>query len=148
MRPPAPVKASTRTEARPDPKWLYTCRSWFSATDIGTNDTDLSVPTISVEDPHWYQCGSGSSFFLSPLDPDLRSQTNANPCGSGSWSDFKVTKSRIFTRKTYFNFHAPGSGSAFQIRIRIPIQDSQINADPDLQTACNVSAYFCLTLPV
>ncbi len=22
----------------------------------------------------------------------LRSQTNADPCGSGSWSDFKVTK--------------------------------------------------------
>jgi hypothetical protein len=25
--------------------------------------------------------------------PDPRSQTNADPCGSGSWSDFKVTKS-------------------------------------------------------
>jgi hypothetical protein len=32
-------------------------------------------------------------------------------------------------------FHAPGSGSgsAFPIRIRICIQDSQINADPDPQ---------------
>jgi hypothetical protein len=29
------------------------------------------------------------------------------------------------------NFHAPGSGSAFQKRIRI--QNSQINADPDQQ---------------
>jgi hypothetical protein len=29
------------------------------------------------------------------------------------------------------NFHAPGSGSAFPIRIRI--QDSQMNKDPDPQ---------------
>jgi hypothetical protein len=27
------------------------------------------------------------------LNADPVSQTNANPCGSGSWSDFKVSKS-------------------------------------------------------
>jgi len=34
------------------------------------------------------------AFYLN-ADPDSNpdSQTNANPCGSGSWSDFKVTKS-------------------------------------------------------
>ncbi len=42
---------------------------------------------ISVMDQHWsrssylLQCGSGS-----------RSQINADPCGSGPWSDFAVTK--------------------------------------------------------
>jgi hypothetical protein len=38
-------------------------------------------------------------------------------------------------KRVYFlifvNFHAPESGSAFQIRVRI--QDSQTNADPDPQ---------------
>jgi hypothetical protein len=40
-------------------------------------------------DPH-------PTFFLN-ADPDIGSQTNADPFESGSWSDFKVTKSLILT---------------------------------------------------
>jgi hypothetical protein len=60
----------------------------------------------SFVDPHWFQCGSGSS-FLSQLkadtaaDPDPRSQTNGDPCGSesGFWSDFISNKKLNFFLK-------------------------------------------------
>jgi hypothetical protein len=69
-------------------------------------------------DPHWFQCGSGSS--------------EPNQCGfrPGSWSDFKVTKAFWKGRKSgglfvnLVNLFASGSGSAFPIWIRI--QNSQI----------------------
>ncbi len=54
------------------------------------------------------QCGSRY--------PDPGSQSNADPCRSGFWSDCKVTKSV--------------SRSVFPIRIQIRIQDSPMNADP------------------
>jgi hypothetical protein len=57
-------------------------------------------------------------------DPDLGNQTNSDPNGSVSWLQ-KVNFLILV------DFHAPGSGSALQIRIRI--QDSQINEDPDPQ---------------
>ncbi len=88
-------------------------------------------------------------------DPDPGSQTNADPCRPRSWSQqlnfymlniLKVgtgNRSRNLHTKVnkafwnavkpgtilvnLVNFHAPGSGSAFPIRIHI--QDSQMNAD-------------------
>ncbi len=45
---------------------------------------------------------SNSAFYLNAdpdPDPDPGSQTNADLCGSGSWSDFAVTKSWILTIK-------------------------------------------------
>jgi hypothetical protein len=55
---------------------------------------------LSVVDPHWLQCGSGSSFFSMRIriqfflnaDPDTGSQTNTDSSGSGSRSDFKLKK--------------------------------------------------------
>jgi hypothetical protein len=47
---------------------------------------------------------SDPAFYLSAdpePDPDPGSQTNADPCGSGSWSDFAVIKSLILTGKIY-----------------------------------------------
>jgi hypothetical protein len=80
--------------------------------------------------------------FYHNADPDSDSQSNAVPCGSGSWSEFAVTKSWFFLfiwkigHKAYHTlvgklfwktgnqdylyilvkFLAPGSGSAFPIR--------------------------------
>jgi hypothetical protein len=57
----------------------------------------LKVPFVlkktSVADPHWFKCGSGfgSSVYLN-ADPDPGSQTNADPYGSRSWSDFASQK--------------------------------------------------------
>jgi hypothetical protein len=80
------------------------------------------------------------AFYLN-ADPDSNpeSQINANPCGSGSWSDFKVTKRRIFTckqnigtndgTKTLLKGRKPGLFVNFNkypcywIRIRIPNTD-------------------------
>jgi hypothetical protein len=44
----------------------------------------------SVLDPHWFNADPDLAFYLS-AEPDPGSQTNADSCGSGFWSDFKVT---------------------------------------------------------
>ncbi len=51
-----------------------------------------SLISMRGPDPALSQCGSRSGSGSS-------GQTNPDPCGSGSWSDFKVTKCWIFTRK-------------------------------------------------
>jgi hypothetical protein len=70
------------------------------------------------------------SFHLKAgLDPDPISPPNAYPSGSGSWSDFAVTKSRIVTRKIYLHRHKSfakfiyrfGQFPCSWIWIRIPI---------------------------
>ncbi len=101
------------------------------------------------------------AFYLNAdSDPGSQINKDSCGFGPGSWSDFKVTKSLIYNllkvgnrsknityegskafsngRKPGFfvNFcllpcHAPGSGSAFPIRIRT--QDSQMRTDPDPQ---------------
>ncbi len=48
----------------------------------------------SVSGPHWNQCGSRSSFLLNV-------DSNPDPYGSGSWSDFALTKIWILTWKIY-----------------------------------------------
>ncbi len=57
----------------------------------------------SVVDPHWFQCGSGSSFFYLNADPDSDLepgfQTNADPGGSGFGLDFWVTKDEFLHEK-------------------------------------------------
>ncbi len=45
--------------------------------------------------PQWFQCGSGSG---------LREPTSADPCGSGSWSEFAITKRWIFYMKNIFMY--------------------------------------------
>jgi hypothetical protein len=67
---------------------------------------------------------SGSNFYMN----------NTRKVGKGQKTYLRRDK-RLFLKienKVYllilFNFHAPGSGSAFPIRIMI--RDSQINADP------------------
>ncbi len=82
-------------------------------------------------------------------DPDPGSPPHAYLSGSGSWSDFAVTKSRIYKKNipTYVGIsllkrleirfiYRFGQFPCFCIRIRIPIKDPiwihkrQINADP------------------
>ncbi len=57
---------------------------------------------ISVSDPHWFHCGSGSS-FLPQCGSGSREPNQCGPRGSQSrsWSHFVVTKSQIFTWKIY-----------------------------------------------
>ncbi len=48
-----------------------------------------SFSFIRVVGPHWFQCGSGSSFLnylIADPDPYPERQTNVDPCGTGSGS--------------------------------------------------------------
>ncbi len=106
--------------------------------------------------PHWFQCGSGSS-FLSQCgpDPDQGSQTNADPCGSGSWPDFEVKTGEFLKynilkignrSKTPYEGTKPfgkqetrlsvnfGQLPCTWIRIRIPNADP--DPDPEPQNQC------------
>ncbi len=56
-------------------------------------DADTAVYLNADPDPAFY--------LNADLKTDPGSQTNADPGGSGSWSDFYVTKSLIFTCKIY-----------------------------------------------
>ncbi len=81
-----------------------------------------------------FRYGSGSSDpYLWLKDPELGSQTNEEPRGLRSWSDFAVKKRWPFTWKILFaNFvQYSCSWSAFLIRIRI--KESQINAESALR---------------
>jgi hypothetical protein len=71
----------------------YKCDS-FMPSSLQT----CEVKNIVVE---WFQCepGSGSSFL--PADPDLGSQTKADPCGSGTGSDFASHKKVKFFNEKY-----------------------------------------------
>ncbi len=60
-------------------------------------DFQIIIDVDGVVDPHWFQSGSGSSFYLNG-DPDPGSQTNPNP---DLGQTFKVSKSWILTRKIY-----------------------------------------------
>jgi hypothetical protein len=69
-------------------------------------------------------------------DPDQWSQSNADPCGSGSWSDVAVTKSLIFASLKgwksglFVNF---GQFPCSWIQIRIPSSDQDLDpGDPNL----------------
>jgi hypothetical protein len=75
---------------------------------IGNNVRAFGHKYCSVVDPHWFQCGCGSSFLFqcgsvssfyvhAVPDPDPNSQTNADPSGSGSCSYLKGTKILIFS---------------------------------------------------
>ncbi len=149
-----------------DVKNEYGCETLFSAQVYRKGNqrwnTISAMEGISVVDLHWFQCGSDPTFHLHAdpeTDPDQGSQNNAGPGGPGSWSDFCVTKSWIFTWKMYLKKvrgqkrtyegtkaflkgRKPGLFVNFgqfpcswiQIRIRISntdrIQDTLMNADP------------------
>jgi hypothetical protein len=57
--------------------------------------SNKKVSVTSVVDPLWFPCGSGSFFFLSQCGSGFR-EPNECVSGSGSWSDFKVTKNSNF----------------------------------------------------
>ncbi len=64
-----------------------------------------AVMGTRIVDPHWFQCWSGSSLFLSQCGFESgsgsRKPIQLNPCksGSGPWSDIIETKSWIFCMK-------------------------------------------------
>ncbi len=121
--------------------------------------TPKEVLLSSFVDPDWFQCGSGYS-FLSQRGSRSR---EPNQCGSGSWSEFHVTKGWIYTRKIYLMlvigqkthlrskkvqklFWKAGNqvylyilsnfhahGTGSAFSKRIRIQDIEMNADPDPQ---------------
>jgi hypothetical protein len=70
------------------------------------------------------------SFFIN-ADPNLNPNPliqKAKPCRSGSWSNFKFTKVELLNVKYLLilvKFNAPGSDSAFPIRIRFRGQPNQ-----------------------
>ncbi len=60
---------------------------------------------------HRRQCDldQGAAVYLNPdPDPDPGSQINADPCESGSWSDFKVKNCWIFTWNIYWSRYLIG----------------------------------------
>ncbi len=92
----------------------------------------VPVLSCSVVDPLWFQCGPGSSFYQNAdpvLDPESqKSHKNKNLYmkNRGSSTHFWWKSGNQVYWLILVTLHAPGSGSAFPIRIRI--QDSQICA--------------------
>jgi hypothetical protein len=71
----------------------------------GSAESNQEIDNGSVLDPYWFQCGSGSSFYLNAdpeTDPDPGSQTNADPDGTESCSDFLLSHKKLnFYMKKY-----------------------------------------------
>jgi hypothetical protein len=93
----------------------------------------VSAVSMGIQDPD-------PAFYLNVdpnPDPDPGSQTNADPCGSGSWSDVAVTNTLVWFSPVWkagnqdyllllVNFLAPW------IRIRIPNSDQDLDpGDPN-----------------
>jgi hypothetical protein len=92
-----PTQGSTQVPSNSPPYQLFfslgsttpTTSRTISYTRIYSGTQLVPVVLLVVVDPHWFQCGSASSFL--------------HQCRSGSWSDFEFAKGWIYLKGTVGN---------------------------------------------